>query len=101
MRSNSLTLGPSTQRTVGVSKSTSVSLLEGRGRAVRFGVPTGRVGRVTVTLSERVVGVVTGHDPAASHLVKSVLALIGSRVSVVLRDTDSETELVEGHVAKK
>lgn len=64
-------------------------------------VPTGRVGRVTVTLSERVVGVVTGHHPAASHLVKSVLALIGSRVSVVLRDTDSETELVKGHVAKK
>lgn len=99
LRSDSLTLGPSTQRSVGAGKRTSVSLLEGRGGAVAKDVPTGRVGRITVTLSERVGSVVTGHDPAASHLVKSVLAFIGSRVGRVLRDTDSETELVGSHVA--
>jgi len=41
----------------------------------------------------------SGHDPLTTHLVKSVLALEGSRVSAVLGSADSDTELVSGHVA--
>lgn len=39
------------------------------------------------------------HDPLTSHLVKGVLTFESSGVCRVLGDTDTETELVVGHVA--
>lgn len=41
----------------------------------------------------------SGHDPLTTHLVEGVLTFKSSRVGAVLGGTDSDTELVSGHVA--
>lgn len=80
------------------SVSTSVSLSKGRGGTVGKRVKSGWVGSIGFTLGERVVSVVSGHDPFTSHLVQGVLTLNGGGNSRVFGGTDSETELSVRHV---
>lgn len=93
LRSHSVTDSEGADRSTISSVGTSVSLSKGRGGTVGLGVDSWWVGGIGVTLGERVVGVakdgissirvltcfnvysLSWHDPLATHLVKSVLAL--------------------------
>lgn len=80
---------------------TSVSLSESRrsGSIVTsvgsvFRVRSGRRSGFTQALVESAVGVVSGHDPLASHDIEFVLALQSGVDVLAVGGTDSETELV-------
>lgn len=59
-----LTYGESGRCSV-LSVGTSVSLSKSRGGSVRLGVETWRVGGIGIARGERIVGVVSRHDPVA------------------------------------
>lgn len=106
--------GESTDGSAIGSVGSGVSLSESRSGTVSEGVESRGVGGIGIALGERVVGVadsqirsenhsadnsLSWHDPIASHLVEGVLTLLRSRNSRILSDTNTKTELLEGHVA--